>query len=119
MDTQTILTTINDLRITAGKLSLLNAPLDAPKLVQQLQAAAAAFKAAAAAGDTADDRDVSPYYDNMASTLMGKSGLMTLAPFYEPIKNAHSEMATALEALAPGATTNVAERVTMAFEQPA
>jgi hypothetical protein len=120
MDTKTILTTLDNLRTAADKLNLVNATLDAPKLVQQLQAAADAFNAAATAGDTADERDtVSRVYSNMANTLVGKQGLLTLQPFFESIKNVHSNMATALETLAPGSTTNVAERVTMAYEQPA
>jgi hypothetical protein len=119
MDTKTILTTLDDLRLTASVLNLQNAALDGAKLVQQLQAAADAFTAAATAGDTADDSDtVSRVYETMANTLIGKHGVRTLMPFYEPIKNAHSKMATALEALAPGATTGVAERVTGVFEQP-
>jgi hypothetical protein len=119
MDANTIATTLHDLRMTAERLSLINAPLDAPRLVQQLQAAADAFDAAATAGDKADGGGVvSQVYDVMANTLIGKSGLMTLMPFREPIKNAHSKMANALEALAPGATRDVAERVTAAYEQP-
>jgi hypothetical protein len=117
MDTKTVLTSLNNLRLTAETLTLVNAPVVGPKLVEQLQAAADAFTAAAAAGDTANDPDVSRVYDNMASTLMGKRGVLMLGPV-EALKHAHSNLATALEALAPGATTNVAERVTMVYGQP-
>jgi hypothetical protein len=119
MDTKTILTTLADIRTAAEKLTITSAVFDGPKLAQQLQAAADAFNAAAAAGDKADDSpDISRVYDNMANTLIGKHQTLATVLSSEPIKNAHSNMAEALEALAPGATTNVAERVTAVYEQP-
>jgi hypothetical protein len=117
MQTDTIIPTLAEIQTTANSLDLPTAPITGPKLAQQLQAAADKFNAAIAAGEkTTGSGPVDVVYDQLASILIGKSSLITLP--LEPIKNAHSNMATALETLVPGSTTPKAEQVTAAYSVP-
>lgn len=119
METDTIITTVAEFQTPANSLDLPTAPITGPKLAQQLQAAADKFNAAIAAGEKATGSGpVDLVYEQLANILIGKSGLITLMPSLEPIKNAHSNMATALETLVPGSTTPKAEQVTAAYSGP-
>src|SRR6476469_7053298 len=100
MQTETIINVLIGLQTTANGVNLLNAPITGSKLVQELQGAADKFKAAVGDKTTGGD-PVDAVYDNPAGILIGKSSLTSLVPSLEPIKNAHSNMAAALDALVP------------------
>jgi hypothetical protein len=114
MQTDTIMTTLVGIQEFASGLDVVGVLAKGPMLAEKLQAAADKFNAAITAGEkttgSASVRDVEAVYANLANILIGKrQAMMLVTPSIQLIKDAHSNMAAALETLVPDSTTRMAE----------